>query len=61
MIRDILVLALIYGIAFLVLAIPECPTEDSSNCLWIATQHGNGQGATFLDINGTAYYIGKGF
>ena len=55
MIRDCLALVVIYGIAFLVLAMPECATEDSTNCFWHASEHGNGQGTSFVDINGKAY------
>lgn len=36
----------------------ECATEDSTNCYWDATTQGNGQGRSFVDINGTAYYFG---
>ncbi|USH44460.1 membrane protein [Microbacterium phage Cassita] len=39
-------------------ALPACSTEDSTNCYWDATTHGNGLGQSFLDINGTAYYFG---
>lgn len=35
--------------------LPECTTEDSTNCYWDATAHGNGQGTSFADINGTTY------
>lgn len=37
-------------------AFPACITEDSHNCYWDANVQGNGQGNSFLDINGTAYY-----
>ena len=33
-----------------------CPTEDSANCYWDATVSGNGQGTSFVDIDGVAYY-----
>lgn len=39
------------------LAFTECATEDSHNCFWDATIKGNGQGNSFIDINGTAYYV----
>lgn len=29
---------------------PECPTEDSTNCHWDATQHGNGKGTSFTTV-----------
>lgn len=38
------------------LSIPECATEDSTNCFWNANVQGNGTGNSFLDVNGTAYY-----
>lgn len=37
---------------------PSCATEDSTNCYWDANTQGNGQGRSFIDINGTAYYFG---
>jgi hypothetical protein len=36
--------------------IPACATEDSTNCYWDATEHGNGSGQSFIDVNGTPYY-----
>jgi hypothetical protein len=57
MIRDVLALVVIYAIAWFVLAIPECATEDSANCVWYGATHGNGQGSTFIDINGKAYTL----
>lgn len=36
--------------------ITPCPTEDSMNCYWDATLSGNGEGRSFLDIDGLAYY-----
>lgn len=36
---------------------PACITEDSTNCYWNAATMGNGQGNSFIDINGTAYYV----
>lgn len=39
-------------------ALPACAQEDSHNCFWDATIKGNGQGNSFIDINGTAYYAG---
>lgn len=39
-------------------SIAACATEDSTNCYWDATTHGNGLGQSFLDIDGTAYYFG---
>ena len=44
-------------IALLALAVPNCQFEDSTNCVYIAADHGNGVGRDFLDIDGTAYYL----
>lgn len=38
-------------------SLPECPTEDSSNCIWHGDQSGNGQGSTFIDLNGWVIYL----
>jgi hypothetical protein len=55
-----LVLAVFLGPHALVSAasqyVTPCASEDSINCTWDATQQGNGQGSSFTDINGTAYY-----
>lgn len=37
------------------LSVP-CPTEDSTNCYWDASVQGNGEGRSFVDIDGTLYY-----
>lgn len=42
----------------LVLGMPSCATEDSTNCVWDAQEQGNGTGSSFVDIDGTAYYFG---
>ena len=34
-----------------------CQFEDSTNCVWIASDSGNDIGTSFIDIEGTAYYI----
>lgn len=34
-----------------------CPQEDSRNCYWDAGHRGNGIGHSFVDLNGTAYYL----
>lgn len=39
--------------------LPACETEDSQNCYWDASTRGNGQGQSFIDLNGTAYYLGR--
>lgn len=36
--------------------VTSCASEDSINCTWHADAQGNGQGRSFTDINGTAYY-----
>lgn len=36
--------------------LPPCEYEDSANCYWNATSAGNGQGTSFIDLGGTAYY-----
>lgn len=36
-------------------SLPPCPTEDSRNCYWDATERGNGRGKSFYDVDGTAY------
>lgn len=35
-----------------------CEFEDSANCYWDASERGNGQGDSFVDVDGTAYYVG---
>lgn len=42
-----------------VVTLTPCATEDSTNCYWDATTHGNGQGRSFIDVDGTAYFLGK--
>jgi hypothetical protein len=34
-----------------------CPTEDSDNCWWDATEHGNGEGLSFVVIDGKVTYL----
>lgn len=29
---------------------PLCPTEDSTWCVWVGSQQGNGQGSTVLNF-----------
>ncbi len=38
--------------AFAYNLVPECETEDSSNCVWYADTQGNGEGHSFIDIGG---------
>lgn len=44
-------------VAPLVLMLPPCPYEDSSNCIWDASKQGNGQGRSFVDIAGHVFYV----
>lgn len=44
-------LALIFALS------TPCAQEDSANCTWDASTSGNGEGTSFVDIGGTAYYI----
>lgn len=37
--------------------LPPCPTEDSDNCIWLASQQGNGQGHSFYTIMGETTYF----
>jgi hypothetical protein len=39
---------------------PACPTEDSTNCVWDASSHGDGNARSFVDIEGVAYYAEAG-
>lgn len=34
-----------------------CVTEDSDNCYWLADEQGNGQGRSFVAIDGHVYYL----
>ena len=36
-----------------------CKFEDSRNCYWDAGRFGNGQGRSFVDLNGKARYFGN--
>lgn len=40
-------------------ALPTCTTEDSTNCVWDARIHGNGEGRSFVDLNGHTYFLEK--
>jgi len=35
-----------------------CETEDSDNCYWDASTRGNGEGVSFITLNGVTYYAG---
>lgn len=36
--------------------LPACEYEDSRNCIWDAGTAGNGEGVSFVDIDGVVYY-----
>lgn len=36
--------------------LPPCEYEDSADCYWNAGSMGNGDGISFIDLGGTAYY-----
>ena len=38
------------------LQLKACAEEDSQNCYWDATQRGNGQGRSFINIRGHIFY-----
>lgn len=35
---------------------PACELEDSPNCYWDATSAGNGEGVSFIDVDGFVFY-----
>lgn len=45
-----------YFLALMVALTTPCVEEDSANCFWDATRHGNGEGTSFIDINGEVHY-----
>jgi hypothetical protein len=42
---------------FMFVVLPPCEHEDSSNCSWNAQTTGNGVGDSFVDIDGTTFYL----
>lgn len=38
--------------------LPPCETEDSNDCYWDAAVRGNGEGTSFVTLNGVTYYPG---
>lgn len=44
-------------LALLLALLPACPTEDSTNCGWDATTHGNGTGHSFITIGTATIYL----
>lgn len=41
---------------FPTLTLIPCAQEDSVNCYWDAARMGNGEGTSFVNIDGTMYY-----
>lgn len=39
-----------------VITLTPCVTEDSDNCYWDAVLNGNGEGTSFVTIDGVTYY-----
>lgn len=62
MMRDLIV-GLLVGAAIvlpfgLVPHVPACQTEDQdTTCVWDAQRRGNGEGRSFLVIDGQVYYL----
>lgn len=52
-----LVLAVQIAVHEITPPLPDCPTEDGTNCIWDATEQGNGIGRSFVDIDGATYYL----
>lgn len=36
--------------------LPACEQEDSTNCVWNAQDQGNGEGESFVDVDGETFY-----
>lgn len=51
--------SLMLALAFYLLNITgtPCPTEDSTNCVWLATRQGNGLGRSFIAVFNSVFYI----
>jgi hypothetical protein len=50
--------------ALLLYTLPQCATEDSTDCVWDAATQGNGKGVSFLAVESfgfefVVYQIGK--
>lgn len=39
---------------------PACASEDATDCYWDAASAGNGEGRSFVDVDGTAFYVMEG-
>jgi hypothetical protein len=37
--------------------LPACASEDSTNCVWHADTQGNGEGRSFIDVEGKQIFI----
>ena len=37
--------------------LPPCAYEDRDNCYWDAAHRGNGQGQSFVSLNGQVIYL----
>jgi hypothetical protein len=48
-------LAILLG---LLLGLPACPTEDSTNCYWAAGYQGNGEGTSFISLLDVTVRVG---
>lgn len=44
---------------FMVAMYTPCVTEDSDNCYWDAQTSGNGQGRSFVVLDGVVHYLTK--
>lgn len=44
------------SVTFPTYSIGPCKYEDSDNCYWDAARMGNGQGKSFVALNGVVYY-----
>ena len=42
-------------------SLPDCPTEDSVNCVWNAQEQGNGEGQSFINKDGVTFYVTERF
>jgi hypothetical protein len=39
------------------ITMPVCVAEDSRNCVWLAATLGNGDGISYIDVNGIGFPI----
>lgn len=45
---------------FFVFGAPLCATEDSVDCVWVASIQGNGTGYDLYNVGDTSYYLPNG-